>query len=103
MWNVPRNGARAHEKMKLSPGKIRGGIFVGGIMANYSKEHINKIIDEYVNFETCGTKADRNREILRRRLIDGILFEPLAEEFSISVRQCQNIVYKTRKIVFEHL
>lgn len=72
-------------------------------MANYSKEHINKIIDEYVNFETCGAKADRNREILRRRLIDGILFEPLAEEFSISVRQCQNIVYKTRKIVFEHL
>lgn len=72
-------------------------------MADYSKAHLNQIIDEYINYETCGAKADRNREILRRRLIDGVLFEPLAEEFQISVRQCQSIVYKTRKIVFEHI
>lgn len=72
-------------------------------MADYSKAHLNKIIDEYINYETCGAKADRNREILRRRLIDGVLYEPLAEEFQISVRQCQSIVYKTRKIVFEHI
>jgi hypothetical protein len=72
-------------------------------MADYSKAHINHVIDEYINFETCGAKAERNREIIRRRLIDGELFEPLAEEFNISVRQCQNIVYKTRKIIFDHL
>lgn len=36
----------------------------------------------------------RDREILKRRLLDGICFEPLAEEFNLSVRQIQKIVYK---------
>lgn len=36
----------------------------------------------------------RDREILKRRLLDGICFEPLAEEFDLSVRQIQKIVYK---------
>lgn len=47
-------------------------------------------IDEYV----VGRKAERNRKILYRRFIDGVCFEPLAEEFDMSVRQIQNIVYK---------
>lgn len=36
----------------------------------------------------------RDREILKRRLLDGICFEPLAEEFDLSVRQIQKIVCK---------
>lgn len=72
-------------------------------MADYSKAHINEVIDEYVNYVNCGVNAERNREIIRRRLIDGVLFEPLAEEFHISVDQCQDIVTKTRKIVFRNL
>ena len=43
---------------------------------------------------------ERNRRILRRRLLDGICYEPLAEEFDLSVRQVQNIVYKCEAILF---
>lgn len=45
-------------------------------------------IDEWIT----GRHAERNRKILKRRLIDGICFEPLAEEFDMSVRQIKNIV-----------
>ena len=40
--------------------------------------------------------SERDRAILKRRLLDGICFEPLAEEFNLSVRQVQKIVYKAQ-------
>lgn len=55
-----------------------------------SRSQIENLIDEWI----IGKNAERDREILKRRLIDGICFEPLAEEFDLSVRQIQNIVYK---------
>lgn len=45
----------------------------------------------------------RDRAILKRRLIDGICFEPLAEEFDMSVRRIKDIVYKGSAKVFRHL
>lgn len=39
---------------------------------------------------------ERDRAIIKRRLLDGICFEPLAEEFNLSVRQVQKIVYKAQ-------
>lgn len=45
----------------------------------------------------------RDRAILKRRLIDGICFEPLAEEFDMSVRQIKDIVYKGQTKIFKHL
>lgn len=54
-----------------------------------SKSDIELLIDEYIHKE-------RDRAILKRRLIDGICYEPLAEEFDLSVRQVKNIVYKSR-------
>lgn len=45
----------------------------------------------------------RDRAVLKRRLIDGICFEPLAEEFDMSVRQIKDIVYKGQEKVFRHL
>lgn len=56
---------------------------------------ISKMINEWI-------KSERDREILKRRLIDGICFEPLADEFELSVRQVKNIVYKSEKILFSH-
>ena len=38
-----------------------------------------------------------------RRLIDGITFERLAEEFDLSVRQIKNIVYRNEEILFRNL
>ena len=46
---------------------------------------------------------ERDRAILKRRLLDGICFEPLAEEFDMSVRQIKNIVYKSQEKLFRHL
>jgi len=44
-------------------------------------------------------KTYGKREKLRR-LIDGICYEPLAEEFDLSVRQMKNIVYRYSESVF---
>ena len=60
-----------------------------------SRTEIEYLIDEYVFHE-------RNRAILKRRLLDGICFEPLAEEFDLSVRQVKNIVYKSSQQLFKH-
>ena len=46
--------------------------------------------------------SERDRKILIRYLLDGICFEPLSEEFDLSVRQTKNIVYKTENILFKH-
>lgn len=68
----------------------------GQEMIEYSNSEIEKVIDEYVH-------NARNRAILKRRLIDGICFEPLAEEFELSVRQVKNIVYKEEQHIFPKL
>ena len=47
-----------------------------------------------------GKNAERNRLILKRRLIDGIKYETLAEEFQMSVKQIQRIVYKCEGIIY---
>lgn len=57
---------------------------------------IENVINEYVH-------SERNRAIMKRRLIDGICFEPLAWEFDMSVTQIKNIVYKCEKVIFRHL
>lgn len=37
---------------------------------------------------------ERDRAVIQRRLLDGITFEKLSEEFDLSVRQIQTIVYR---------
>lgn len=45
---------------------------------------------------------ERDREILKRRLLDGLTYEALAEEFELSVRQTKRIVYKAEDKLFHH-
>ena len=61
-----------------------------------SRTELSAIIDDWIFNE-------RNRKIIKRRLLDGICFEPLAEEFDLSVRQVKNIVYKEQEKIFKHL
>lgn len=61
-----------------------------------SNSEVAHLIDEWI-------RGKRDRAILKRRLIDGICYEPLAEEFGLSVRHVQNIVYKQSDILFRHL
>lgn len=58
-----------------------------------TRTEIEYLIDERIHHE-------RNRKILKRRLLDGICYEPLAEEFDLSVRQVKNIVYKCEAMLF---
>ena len=45
-----------------------------------SRSEWENLIDEWVF-------SERGRALLKRRLLDGICFEPLAEEFDLSVQQ----------------
>lgn len=63
---------------------------------NISKSDIENLIDEWIH-------SERNRNILKRRLIDGVLFEDLAEEFDLSVQHTKTIVYKGTDTIFKHL
>ena len=69
-------------------------------LADYSRDDLEYAIDQYV---ICHKHAERNRAILKRSLLDGICFEPLAEEFDMSVRQIQNIIYKEGDRVLRHI
>ena len=40
---------------------------------------------------------------MKRRLLDGICFEPLAEEFGMSDRQIKRIVYRCMNTLTAHI
>lgn len=60
------------------------------------RSEIENLIDEWIYKE-------RDRQILKRRLLDGVTYERLAEEFDLSVRQTKNIVYKAEERLFKRI
>lgn len=64
---------------------------------NLSRSDIEFLVDEWI----VGKNAERNRKILKRRLLDGVKYEALAEEFDLSVRQTKNIIYKAEEKLFK--
>ena len=56
---------------------------------------LERLIEEWV-------KSDRNRKILKRRLIDGMHYEKIAEEFELSDRQIKTIVKKEKENIISH-
>ncbi len=63
---------------------------------NLSRSEIEYLIDQWIFNE-------RDRAILKRRLLDRILFEDLADEFGLSVNQTKTIVYKAMDRLEKHL
>ena len=63
---------------------------------DYSTDHINHLIDQYIH-------SERDRAIVRRNLIDDIIFEDLEPEFGLSVRRLKTIVYKGMEKIFRHI
>lgn len=61
-----------------------------------SRSEIALLIDEWIFNE-------RNRGILKRRLLDGVTYERLAEEFELSTQQVKTICYKCQNILSRHL
>lgn len=65
-------------------------------MVDLPRSEWEHLIDEWIFNE-------RDRKILKRRLLDGICFEPLAEEFNMSVQQIHTVVYKLQNKLFKHI
>ena len=62
---------------------------------NLSNIELAALIDEWI-------RGERDRAIMKRRLIDCICFEPLAEEFDLSTRRTYEIVQKNLKILAKY-
>ena len=63
---------------------------------NLPRSEVEKLIDEWI-------WSERDRSILKRRLLDGIIYEKLAEEFDLSVRHIKKIVYDCEERIFKHI
>ena len=61
----------------------------GQKMMEYTNSQIIAIIDEVIHSE--------------RRMVDGIYFEQLAEEFDLSTQRIKAIVYKAQKKIIKYL
>ena len=61
-----------------------------------SKQQVLDLIDAYIFNE-------RNRQIVVRRLIDGVCYEDLAEEYILSVNQVKTVCYKAVEKISIHL
>ena len=61
-----------------------------------SRTQIDFLINEWIHDQ-------RDRQLVSRRLLDGIIYEKLAEEFDLSVTQVKTICYKSQKRLIEHI
>lgn len=66
------------------------------ILDDLSRTQIEHLIDEYI-------KSERDREILKRRLLDGLIYDDLAFEFDLSVRHIKRIVYAGKEKLIKHI
>lgn len=68
-------------------------------ITDLSRSEIEYLIDEYV----VGRNAERDRAILKRRLIDGITYEKLGEEFDLSTVHVSEIIKKRQDVIYKRL
>ena len=61
-----------------------------------SRPEIETLIDLWIF-------SERDRAVLKRRLLDGIVFEQLGEEFHLSTQAVKKIVYKSLDRLYAHI
>ena len=66
------------------------------IINSKSRPEWEELIHKWVHNEV-------DRKMLERRLLDGIHFEPLAEEFELSVNHCQTRIKKAKAQLFKNI
>lgn len=64
-----------------------------------SESDIENLIKQWV----VGFKAERNRAIMRLRLIEGLTFEQIAERMDMSVRGVVKIIYHWLDVLSRHV
>ena len=62
----------------------------------YTNSQITALIDDHIHNE-------RDRDILKRRLVDGITYERIAAEFDLSTRHVKSIIYKSMNVLAKRL
>lgn len=60
------------------------------------RSQVANLIDEWIF-------SERDRAICRRRILDGIRYEPLAEEFDLSVQRVKTIVHQCEQTLQKHI
>ena len=60
---------------------------------NISNSELSHLIDEWI-------KNERDRAMLKRRFIDGVGYERLAEEFDLSAKQVYRIIIKNTEYLY---
>ena len=80
----------------------------GNSMKDYSRTDLENGINEWI----VGRNAERNRYILKLKLIDGLSYlaianklnqESMPDSYKIDVRQIQRIIRKSETILFRHI
>lgn len=61
-----------------------------------SRSQYENLINEWIFNE-------RDRAIMKRRILDGVTYEVLAEEFDMSVRGVKYAVDRNRNILLKHI
>ena len=64
-------------------------------LAELSRDQVENAIDQYIFNET-------DRQLLKRRLLDGLMYKQLSEEFHLCERQVKNRIYKAQEKLFKH-
>lgn len=77
-------------------------------MRDYSYSELENGIDEWI----VGRNAERNRIILKKKLIDGWSYQQILnylcqddmpDSYKIEIRQLQRVIRKGRRILFSHI
>lgn len=66
----------------------------------YSKDDLERAIDSSI---VACLHAERNRRIIKKRLIDGITVKELAKEFNLSIQSIEKILTKNNDIIIRQL
>ena len=64
--------------------------------SNLSRRDWENLIDQWIF-------SERDRSMLKRRLLDGVTYEKIAEEFDMSTRQVKRIIPKAEEKLFKHI
>ena len=61
-----------------------------------SRTEWENLIDEWIFNE-------KDRAILKRRLLDGLTYKELQDEFNLSIDRLKRIIYKGQNKIFKHI
>lgn len=61
-----------------------------------SRDEWERLIDQYIF-------SERDRAMMKRKLLDGITYEALAEEYDLSVQRTKSIIGEAKTRLFRYL